>query len=172
MWSTLSFLIISHATGLGLIITPALEAAAGERVLPLKSYIPYSITRLLPYAATYLQQAAAIFYAIMLNVSFDSLVYGLTIHVCGQIELICCRLMDNLAASEPFEKRSGSNTIEECVKHHMLVYALVKGIGALFIWTVTILFFFSLIIFCTSIFLITKVEKQKDSCGICIYYTS
>ncbi|XP_032662641.1 odorant receptor 46a-like [Odontomachus brunneus] len=153
-WSTLSFLIISHATGLGLIITPALEAVTGERVLPLKSYIPYSITRLLPYAATYLQQAAAIFYAIMLNVSFDSLVYGLTIHACGQIELICRRLTDDLVTSE---KRSNTS-IEECVKHHVLVYAFVKGVETLFIWTVTILFFFSLIIFCTSIFLITKTK--------------
>ncbi|XP_014480256.1 PREDICTED: odorant receptor 4-like isoform X1 [Dinoponera quadriceps] len=140
-------------------IAPALEANIGERVLPLKSYIPYSITKLLPYAATYLQQAAAIFYAVMLNVSFDSLVYGLTIHACGQIELICRRLTDDLAASETLRERSGANwSIEECVKHHILIYTFVRGVGALFIWTVTVLFFFSLIIFCTSIFLITKTQ--------------
>ncbi|EFN85553.1 hypothetical protein EAI_09205 [Harpegnathos saltator] len=156
-WSALSFLIISQATSLALMIAPVLETNAEERVLPLKLYVPYSITRLFPYAATYLQHVLTLFYAVMLNVSFDSLVYGLTIHACGQIELLGRRLKDDLAASETLEMRPGSNTsIEECVRHHVLMHAFVKRVGALFVWTVAVLFFFSLIIFCTSIFLITK----------------
>ncbi|XP_019696528.1 odorant receptor 82a [Harpegnathos saltator] len=158
-WSALSFLIISQATSLALMIAPVLETNAEERVLPLKLYVPYSITRLFPYAATYLQHVLTLFYAVMLNVSFDSLVYGLTIHACGQIELLGRRLKDDLAASETLEMRPGSNTsIEECVRHHVLMHAFVKRVGALFVWTVAVLFFFSLIIFCTSIFLITKTK--------------
>lgn len=153
-------------------LAPALEANSEERVLPFKSYVPYSITKLLPYAATYLQQGLTLFYGVMLNVSFDSLVYGLTIHACGQIELICRRLTSDLTASKTFGKRSEANSsIEDCVKHHVLVYAFVKGIEALFVWTVIILFLFSLIIFCTSIFLITKVKKHTCiRAGLFIYF--
>ncbi|XP_077271876.1 odorant receptor 46a-like isoform X2 [Temnothorax americanus] len=123
-WSIIAFMMISYATGLGLMITPALELLnGGERVLPLKSYIPYSVSNLLPYLATYLQQFLALFYAIMLNVSFDSLVYGFTIQVCAQIELMCCRLTDNLKSTGDISSGRKPNTeasIVECVRHHLL----------------------------------------------------
>jgi len=147
-----------QATTVGFVIAPILGFGKDEWILPTKSYVPYSVSEILPYAATYLQQTAALFYAVMLNVSFDSLVYGFTIHACGQIELICCRLTNNIRASVNFGKNSDvTASIEECVRHHILVHTLVKKIGELFIWTVMVLFFFSLIILCTSIFLISKV---------------
>ncbi|KAG5343247.1 OR46A protein, partial [Acromyrmex heyeri] len=159
-WSTMSFLMISYVTGLGFIITPALDIfKGGERVLPLKTYIPYSVSNLLSYLVTYLQQFLAVFYAIMLNVNFDCLVYGFTIQACAQIDLMCSRLTDslkNIGDISSGRKSETNASIEECVKHHLLVSNLVKKIRELFIWTVMIFFFFSLLIVCTSIFLISK----------------
>lgn len=153
--------MISYMTGFGFMVTPALGLLKeSERVLPLKSYIPYSVSNLLPYLATYLQQFLTLFYGIMLNVTFDCLVYGFTIQVCAQIELMCCRLTDSLKNSGRIssgENRETSASIVECVKHHLLVNILVKKIRALFMWTIIIFFFFSLLIVCTSIFLISKV---------------
>ncbi|XP_011880776.1 PREDICTED: odorant receptor 46a, isoform A-like isoform X2 [Vollenhovia emeryi] len=159
-WSTISFMTISYATVLGFVVTPAIELLkGGERVLPLKTYIPYSVSNLLPYLATYLQQFLALFYAVMLNVSFDCLVYGLMIQACAQIELMCCRLTDGLRGAGDVasgRKPDTNASIVECVKHHLLVNGLVKKIRALFIWTVMIFFFFSLLIVCTSIFILSK----------------
>ncbi|KYQ56938.1 Odorant receptor 46a, isoform A [Trachymyrmex zeteki] len=156
----MSFLMISYVTGLGFIITPALRLLkGGERVLPLKTYIPYSVSNLLPYLATYLQQFLVVFYAIMLNVNFDCLVYGFTIQACAQIDLMCSRLTDslkNIGDISSGRKPETNASIMECVKHHLLVSILVKKIRGLFIWTVMIFFFFSLLIVCTSIFLISK----------------
>lgn len=120
------------------------------------SHIPYFISKLLPYLATYLQQIAMLFYVVMLNVSFDSLVYGFTIHACGQMELICHRLKDNFKSSQALREEFWTSIIEECIRRHILVQVLVKKVEALFVWAVVILFFFSLIILCT-IFLISKV---------------
>ncbi|XP_071634291.1 odorant receptor 46a-like isoform X1 [Temnothorax longispinosus] len=159
-WSTIAFMMISYATALGFVLTPALQLLkGGEHVLPLKSYIPYSVSNLLPYLATYLQQFLVLFYAIMLNVSFDCLVYGFTIQVCGQIELMCCRLTDSLKSTGDISSGRKTDTeasIVECVRHHLLVGILVKKIRALFIWTIMIFFFFSLLIVCTSIFILSK----------------
>jgi len=164
-WSTMSFLMISYVTGLGFIITPALELLKGDkRVLPLKTYIPYSVSNLLPYLVTYLQQFLAVFYAIMLNVNFDCLVYGFTIQACAQIDLMCSRLTDslkNIGGISSGRKPETNALIVECVKHHLLVSNLVKKIRELFIWTVMIFFFFSLLIVCTSIFLISKVSPKR-----------
>lgn len=130
----------------------------GERVLPVKSYIPYSVSDLLPYLFTCLQQLVSMFYAIMLNVSFDSLVYGFAIHACAQIELMCCRLTRNLQRDMSSGRtKTATASIEECVRHHLLVNILVKKTRALFIWTVMIFFFSGMFIVCTSIFLISKV---------------
>ncbi|XP_011693693.1 PREDICTED: odorant receptor 46a, isoform A-like [Wasmannia auropunctata] len=144
-WSTITFMMISYVTGLGFILTPALGLLnGGERVLPVRSYTPYSVSNLLPYLATYLQQFLAIFYAITLNVSFDSLVYGFTIQACAQIELMCCRLTNSLKSTGDISygrKREASASIMECVRHHLLVSILVKKVRALFMWTKKLLSF-------------------------------
>lgn len=71
-WSTISFMMISYMIRLGFMVTPVLGLfKGGERVLPLKSYIPYSVSNLLSYLAKYLQQFLALFYAIILNVTFE-----------------------------------------------------------------------------------------------------
>ncbi|XP_025267421.1 odorant receptor 46a-like [Camponotus floridanus] len=158
-WSTVSFMMISFATGLGFMITPALGLLTkNEHVLPLKSYIPYSVSNLFIYLATYLQQFITLFYGIMLNVSFDSLIYGFIIHTCAQIELMCHRLTENLNCISSERKSQTNVSIEECVRHHLLVKILVKKMQELFIWSVMVFFFFSLVIVCTSIFLISKTR--------------
>ncbi|XP_071634294.1 odorant receptor 46a-like isoform X3 [Temnothorax longispinosus] len=133
-WSTIAFMMISYATALGFVLTPALQLLkGGEHVLPLKSYIPYSVSNLLPYLATYLQQFL--------------------------IELMCCRLTDSLKSTGDISSGRKTDTeasIVECVRHHLLVGILVKKIRALFIWTIMIFFFFSLLIVCTSIFILSK----------------
>ncbi|KAL0099800.1 hypothetical protein PUN28_019899 [Cardiocondyla obscurior] len=91
-WCVKFFMSISQATCIALILAPIMGPQKSDRPLPFKTYLPYSISGLYPYLATYLQHAGAIFYGVLLNVSFDSLVYGFTIHVCGQIELLCYRL--------------------------------------------------------------------------------
>ncbi|KAF3054234.1 Odorant receptor 025 [Nylanderia fulva] len=173
-WSSLIFLFMSQVTAMGFMIIPILGFGKDEWILPTKAYVPYSVSEVFPYVATYLQQSAALFYAVMLNVSFDSLVYGFTIHACGQIELICRRLSDNIRASVNFKKGSDTNTsIEECVRHHVLVHTFVKKVGALFIWTVMVLFLFSLIILCTSIFLISKTKLFSiEFLSLILYFIS
>lgn len=163
-WSTISFMMISYATGLGFMIPPVLGLfTKDERVLPLKSYVPYSVSNLLTYLATYLQQFITLFYGIMLNVSFDSLVYGFTIHTCAQIELMCHRLTASLKSISSGKKSETNVSIEECVRHHLLVKIVVKKMQELFIWSIMTFFFFSLVIVCTSIFLISKVYNESKT---------
>nr|XP_012229846.1 PREDICTED: uncharacterized protein LOC105676486 [Linepithema humile] len=96
-WSTISFMALSYVSAVGMTITAIVELLKkNEHTLPLKVYVPYSVSDLLPYLATFLQQILAMFYAVMLNISFDCLVYGFTIHACAQIDLMCYRLTDSL----------------------------------------------------------------------------
>ncbi|XP_067207481.1 odorant receptor 82a-like isoform X2 [Linepithema humile] len=156
-WSTISFMALSYVSAVGMTITAIVELLKkNEHTLPLKVYVPYSVSDLLPYLATFLQQILAMFYAVMLNISFDCLVYGFTIHACAQIDLMCYRLTDSLRNISSGRKSEVSTSIEECVRHHLLVNILVKKMRGLFMWTVMIFFFFSMIIVCTSIFLISK----------------
>ncbi|XP_071634300.1 odorant receptor 46a-like isoform X3 [Temnothorax longispinosus] len=91
-WCVRTFMSISQATCIALILAPIVGPQNSDRPLPVKTYLPYSISGLYPYLATYLQHVGAIFYGVLLNVSFDSLVYGFTLHACGQIELLRYRL--------------------------------------------------------------------------------
>lgn len=158
-------------TGLMFIVGPLLSQ--DERSLPLQMYIPYSITTLLPYVLTYLQQSAVLIYGILLNTSFDSLVYGFIIHTCGQIELLCYRLTEIFRLFQENNERNANNAVEssaiaECVKHHILVYNIIYKIQSLFVWTVAVLFFFSLVTLCTSIYQMSKVKNFLFLLYICL----
>jgi len=135
-----------------------------EKSLPLKTYIPYSITTLLPYMLTYLQQSATLIYGILLNVSLDSLAYGFIIHTCGQIELLCYRLTEIFQFLQENNEKNAyaieSFAIAECAKHHILVYDIMYRIQSLFMWNVATLFFFSLITLCTNIYQMSKVRNS------------
>lgn len=158
-WCVKLFMSISQATCVAFILAPVMGPQDTDRPLPFKTYLPYSISSLYSYLATYLQHVGAIFYGVLLNVSFDSLVYGFTLHVCGQIELLCYRLSEIF--KNPFDMmrcQIDKNTmIDQCVRHHLHVYELARRLQSLFVWTVTILFVFSMITLCTSIFQMSKV---------------
>ncbi|KAL0099799.1 hypothetical protein PUN28_019899 [Cardiocondyla obscurior] len=159
-WCVKFFMSISQATCIALILAPIMGPQKSDRPLPFKTYLPYSISGLYPYLATYLQHAGAIFYGVLLNVSFDSLVYGFTIHVCGQIELLCYRL-SKIFKDHPEQYQLDSSkgaVISECVRHHLHVHEIVRRIQSLFVWTVTILFIFSMVTLCTSIFQMSKTR--------------
>lgn len=152
---------LSQATCVALVLAPVVGPRDTERPLPFKTYLPYSISSFFPYILTYLQHMGAIFYGVLLNVSFDSLVYGFTLHVCGQIDLLCHRLSEIFGDRSDVERCRSSSVkdtlIGECVKHHLHVHEIVRRIQSLFVWTVTILFVFSMITLCTSIFQMSKV---------------
>lgn len=155
------YLFMCQTTGLLFLTMPLLTS--DERRLPCKVYLPYSIATLVPYVLTYLQQVVVFTYGIIINVSFDSLVYGLIIHTCGQIELLCHRLTETFKFFRDMDEERKTDAAEnsfiaECVIHHILIYNIIQRIQSLFVWTIAILFLFSLITLCTSIYQISKVN--------------
>ncbi|KAG5329566.1 OR46A protein, partial [Acromyrmex charruanus] len=150
-----AFMFISQISGFLVLIEPLMTQ--NERQLPMKMYVPYSMVELLPYLLTYLEQVAVVFYGVSLNVAFDSLVYGFIIHTCGQIELLCYRLSETFRFLQENNKEKEHDIIEkfaiaECVRHHVSVCNIMHRIQSLFMWIITILFFFSLITLCSSIY--------------------
>ncbi|RLU26275.1 ObirOr5-D1 [Ooceraea biroi] len=159
-WCARAFMIMCQASCVAHILAPIVGPQDTDRPLPFKTYLPYSISGLFPYVATYLQHVGAIFYGVLLNVAFDTLVYGFTLHVCGQIELLRHRLSE-IFRNYPDTERTDSGKdamIDECVKHHLHVHEIVRRIQSLFVWTVTVLFIFSMVTLCTSIFQMSKKE--------------
>lgn len=165
-WNTVWFMAIVAMSGLGFLVPPVLGLLKrNERMLPFKSYIPYSVSNLLPYLATYLLQLLVMFYGITINISLDALIYGFTIQACAQVELICHRLTVKLKSKNDISsvwKSDTNDSIIECVRHHLLVSLLVKKIQALFIWTIMIFISFSMIIVCTSIFILSKARETQE----------
>lgn len=160
-WCSRTFMSLSQATCVALVLAPIVgpQDTDTDRALPFKTYLPYSISGFFPYIMTYLQQVGACFYGVLLNVAFDSLVYGFTIHVCGQIELLCHRLTVIFKDRSTIERSISvkDTLISECVKHHLHVHEIVQRIQSLFVWIATMLFIFSMVTLCTSIFRMSKV---------------
>ncbi|XP_012229842.1 odorant receptor 82a-like isoform X2 [Linepithema humile] len=176
--STCFYMSMCQSTAVLFILVSLLSQ--DERLLPCKMYVPYSITALLPYALTYLLQVVALIYGVLLNVSSDCLVHGLIIQTCGQIELLCHRLTKSfqfLQKNNEGNKEKKIDTIEnfaiaECVRHHILVHNIMQRIQSLFVWTIAVLFFFSLVTLCTSIYQMSKKEVLSAEFFSFILYLS
>ncbi|XP_018301277.1 odorant receptor 46a-like [Mycetomoellerius zeteki] len=168
-----AFMFISQISGFLVLIGPLMTQ--NERQLPMKMYVPYSMVELLPYLLTYLEQVAVVFYGVSLNVALDSLVYGFIIHTCGQIELMCYRLSETFRFLQENNKEKEHDVIEkfaiaECVKHHVSVCNIMHRIQSLFMWIITILFFFSLITLCSSVYQMSnKMFFSVEFFGFLVY---
>ena len=140
----LSIMIMSQSTGLVLLILPFLNPENKLR-LPFKSYQPYNISHATNFWITYTLQILAAIYGVLLNVTMDTMVYGLIIMATGQFKINSYRLA----------KVTGS--LKDHINHHVLIQDIVLKIQCFFMRVIVPLFFFSLVTLCTSIFQMSQV---------------
>ena len=147
----LTIMILSQTSGLAFLTLPFLQTRLENITLPFKTYQPYEISNSALYLSTYILQLLAAFYGVLMNVSFDTMVYGFILLICAQYEIFCLRLMKIDDQYENF-------AIKTFVDHHVLIQDLISSTQSFFMKVVTPLFFFSLITLGASIFKIIQVN--------------
>ena len=135
------------------VVMPLLKWGKGVE-LPLKLYYPYDLTESTVFFFTYVSQFVIITFSIILNVTLDTIVYGILILTIGQFELFSCRL-ENCSEFD-------GKCIGEYIKHHVRILRLVKQTESFFMITIFPFFLCSLLIICTVIFQMAKVGQVKN----------
>lgn len=85
--------------------------------LTYREWIPYNYTSEVIFCIIYARQLISSTIGSMVNVACDSLICGLLLHVCCQLEILECRLKKIFL---------GQNNLRECVHQHDCIFKLVS----------------------------------------------
>lgn len=86
--------------------------------LTYREWTPYDYSSKIIFCVTYARQLLSTTFGSMVNVACDSLICGLLLHVCCQLEILECRLR---------KISLGRSTLHECVRQHERIYELVSS---------------------------------------------
>ena len=84
--------------------------------LTYREWVPYNYSSYMTYYFTYAQQMISTFHCASVNVACDTLLCGLLMHICCQLEILEYRLK-NISNNE--------FTLGFCVRHHNRILELV-----------------------------------------------
>nr|UEN71222.1 olfactory receptor 39 [Gregopimpla kuwanae] len=145
-----------------------------NRVLPFKAWIPYNLETFPAFLLAYFHQTLANIICATVCAANETLVTGLMLQACAQLEILSHRL-ENLPklieypkTVEENKKRIGKhNTLElklfsDCIKHHHRIIEFSTSLNATFSHVIFVQFAISIIVVCTSLF---KLSKMKIMSG-------
>ncbi|KAL7306076.1 hypothetical protein TKK_0001534 [Trichogramma kaykai] len=146
LWTLIMWLSMICTTFL--FIAPIIDEGFDTAKLPLALKLPKNILNdRRNYWIFYTLEMVSSIYGVALNVSMDTMVFGFLTAAKGQFKIHCMRL-SNL---------SNGNSIKECVAHHKVILGIRNKIESFFVRVIAPCFTFSLIVLCTSIFIMSKL---------------
>ncbi|XP_071572194.1 odorant receptor 67c-like [Temnothorax nylanderi] len=86
-----------------------------NRTLAFRAWLPFDYSSTLLFYLTYTYQMIAMIAAAVVTVGCDTLICGLLVHICCQIEILTYRLRRFI---------SYSNVLRDCVRHHYDIFRL------------------------------------------------
>lgn len=101
--------------------------------LPYRVWLPYDYNKSLMFWITSIQQIMTLIFATIINVGTETLIFGLFLQTCVQLEIFKCRLqlaINKTARSRKDLSCSSSEkegiTISRYIYHHLSIYKLVN----------------------------------------------
>lgn len=83
--------------------------------LTYREWVPYDYSSYMVFCITFFHQFLSTFYTATVNVACDTLICGLLMHVCCQIEILEYR----------FKKLINKQNLGYCIRHHNSIFELV-----------------------------------------------
>ncbi|XP_028047918.1 odorant receptor Or1 [Monomorium pharaonis] len=123
--NTLYYTILVQTTGACYIITSLLTVFRKGN-LTYRAWLPYDYySSTIVYCLTYAHQLISLAIGSLVNVACDSLICGLLVHVCCQIEILECRLS---------KISNNYDTLCDCIRHHISILELVVYLKIFYIF--------------------------------------
>lgn len=85
--------------------------------LTYREWLPFNYTSKTVFCVMYVRQLMSTAFGATVNVACDSLICGLLLHICCQIEILECRLR---------KMSLGRSNLSECVRQHDRIFKLVS----------------------------------------------
>ncbi|KAH0953415.1 OrE7 [Eciton burchellii] len=144
--------------------------------LPYRVWLPYDSNITAMFWITSVQQIISLIYATVINVATETLISGLILQTCAQIEIFQNRLHKFIISKTATHVKHSSNTrssiFSEFIRHHLGIYKLViyaKTLNIVFNPIFFVQFFSSIIVICTSVYYLSRHVTDSGSATFIVY---
>ncbi|XP_025074597.1 odorant receptor 46a-like [Pogonomyrmex barbatus] len=131
-----------------------------NRRLTYREWVPYNYSSYMTYCLTYAQQMITTFHSASVNVACDTLLCGLIMHICCQIEILEYRLKKIL---------NNQLTLDYCVRHHNRIFEYTRMVNIRFTKIIGFQFMASTMIICSNLYQLTKSALSVNHIPLIIY---
>ncbi|KAF3054552.1 Odorant receptor 008 [Nylanderia fulva] len=131
-----------------------------HRRLTYRSYVIYDYSSYMVFCIMYAHQFLSTFYCATVNVACDTLICGLLMHVCCQIEILEYRLKKLM---------TDQNILNYCIQHHNSIFEFASLINTRFSQIIGFQFMTSTLIICSNLFQLSKLSLSAESISLVVY---
>ncbi|XP_039309010.1 odorant receptor 46a isoform X2 [Solenopsis invicta] len=131
-----------------------------NRKLTYKAWLPFDYSSAILFYITFTHQMTSLVAAMFINIGCDTLICGLLVHICCQIEILTYRLRKIM---------SYSNIIRDCVYQHYYIFRFAVIVNAKFRLTLTVQFVMSMMMICFSLYHLSKTTSKAKHLEIILY---
>ncbi|XP_011640454.2 odorant receptor Or1-like [Pogonomyrmex barbatus] len=118
-----------------------------EEKLTFRAWLPFDYSTTVLFHFTYFHQLIALFVGAFLHVACDSIICGLLLHICCQIEILNSRLKRIIQTPK---------ILRDCVIQHNLLISFAWLVNEKFRMTIVIQFIVSTLVVCFNLYQFTK----------------
>ncbi|XP_019698821.2 odorant receptor 46a isoform X1 [Harpegnathos saltator] len=180
---SIMYSLLATSSLTGVTVRSVLNAMQG--VLPYRAWLPYDSTLSLAFWITSIQQMTSLIFATIINVGTETLVFGLFLQTCAQLEILERRLhklvIDRTAGKAAGGQRKWSSVapplrekgmISGYIHHHLRIYELVmyaRTVNGVFNQILFVQFFGSILTLCTSVYYLSSHIMEITAATMVIY---
>ncbi|XP_071631625.1 odorant receptor Or1-like isoform X1 [Temnothorax longispinosus] len=131
-----------------------------EKKLTFRAWLPFDYSTTVLFHFTYFHQLIGLLVGAIMHVACDSIICGLLLHICCQIDILNSRLKKVVYNPE---------ILRDCVTHHNLIMKFAVKVNKKFRLTITFQFIVSSLVICVNLYQMTKTNAKVIEMGL---YTS
>ncbi|XP_036140061.1 odorant receptor Or1 [Monomorium pharaonis] len=120
--------------------------------LAFRAWLPFNYTSPALFRIAYVHQSISLTMGSILHIACDSLICGLLMHVCSQLEILECHLKKII--DKPYFLR-------ECVVQHASIFQFAFMVNEKFRLTITIQFLVSMLVVCFNLYQLVQTSASS-----------
>ncbi|XP_019698823.2 odorant receptor 46a isoform X3 [Harpegnathos saltator] len=176
---SIKYSLLATSSVTGVTVRSVLNAMQG--ILPYRVWLPYDSTLSLAFWITSIQQIISVIFATIINVGTETLVFGLILQTCAQLEiferrlhkLVIGRTTGKAAGEQPGWSSADPPLHEEMIsgyiRHHLRIYEYARAVNSVFNQTLFVQFFGSILTLCTSVYYLSSHIMESAAATLVIY---
>ncbi|XP_071631660.1 putative odorant receptor 85d [Temnothorax longispinosus] len=146
--NTLYYATLVELTCAFALVTRVFEDYRKHR-LAFRAWLPFNYSSPMLFRIAYVHQSISLTAGSVLHIACDSLICGLLMHICSQLEILECHLKK--IVDKP-------HFLRECVVRHTCIFQFALMVNERFRLTITIQFLVSMLVVCFNLYQLTQTS--------------